>query len=156
MVFELLISTRQATVNDLEKLYEIERECFTAEAFSKELLTILLQDSNSVSLIAQTDREIAGFIIGLIQHIRGVKTGHIYTIDVAVKHRRKGVGITLLNELEKIFIRNDVKICYLEARRNNVAALELYKKQGYTDREKLEDYYPEGVHGVRLQKRLSQ
>jgi len=152
----LLIFTRQTTVNDLEKLYEIERECFTAEAFTKELLTILLQDSSSVSLIAQINGEIAGFIIGLIQHIRGMKTGHIHTIDVAIKHRRKGVGIKLLKELEQIFVKEGVRVCYLEARLNNVAALELYKKQGYTEVERLKNYYNEGAHGVCLQKWLSQ
>jgi ribosomal-protein-alanine N-acetyltransferase len=151
----LFISTRQATVSDLEKLYEIERECFTIEAFTKEHIMALLQDSNSVSLIAQINGEIVGFIIGIIQHIRGMKTGHIYTIDVATKHRRKGVGIKLLKELEKIFAKRDVQVCYLEARLNNVAAVKLYKKQGYTEIERLEDYYLEGAHGVRLQKRLS-
>jgi ribosomal protein S18 acetylase RimI-like enzyme len=84
-----------------------------------------------------------------------MKTGHIYTIDVATKHRRKGVGIKLLKELEKIFAKRDVQACYLETRLNNVAALKLYKKQGYTEIERLEDYYLEGAHGVRLQKRLS-
>jgi len=156
LVLRLPISTRQATVNDLEKLYEIERECFTAEAFTKQLLTLLLQDANSVSLIAQINGEIAGFIIGLIQHIRGMKTGHVYTIDVAIKHRRGGAGVKLLKELEQIFAKKGVQVCYLEARLNNVAALELYKKQGYTEIERLNNYYFEGAHGVRLQKRLSQ
>jgi len=155
MVTQLSITTRQATANDLEKLYTIERECFTVEAFTKELLTTLLQDSNSVGLIAQINGEIAGFIIGLIQHSKRMKTGHIYTIDVAIKHRRKGVGMKLLKELEQIFAKKGVKACYLEARLSNVAALELYKKQGYMEMEKLKNYYSEGAHGVRLQKRLS-
>lgn len=149
------ITIRPTTINDLEKLCEIERECFTVEAFTKEHIMFLLQDSNSVSLIAQTNGEIAGFIIGLIQHIRGMKTGHIYTIDVATKHRRRGVGIKLLKELEQIFTKKGVEICYLEARLSNVVALELYKKQGYSEVERLKDYYLEGAHGVRLQKRLS-
>jgi len=151
----LSISIRQATVNDLEKLYEIERECFTVEAFTEEQIMFLLKDSNSVSLTAQTNGEIAGFIIGLIDHIRGVKTGHICTIDVSVKHRRKGVGEKLLKEIEEIFARKGVKICYLEVRIDNVAALELYRKQGYAEIEKLDNFYCRGVHGVRLQKRLS-
>jgi len=154
LVFTLFISIKQATVNDLEKLYEIERECFTAEAFTKQVLTLLLQDSNSVSLIAQVNGEIAGFIIGLIQHIRGIKTGHIYTIDVATKYRRKGVGAKLLKEIERIFAQKGVKVCYLEARQNNVAALKLYKKQSYAEMERLDNYYFKGAHGVRLQKRL--
>jgi len=151
----LSISVRQATVNDLEELYEIERECFTVEAFTKEQIMLLLQDSNSISLTAQTNGEIAGFIISLTEHIRGVKTGHICTIDVAVKHRRKGVGEKLLKEIEEIFARKGVKICYLEARVDNVAALELYRKQGYAEIEKLDNFYRKDVHGVRLQKRLS-
>lgn len=155
MTTQLSISIRQATVNDLEKLYEIERECFTVEAFTKEQIMFLLQGSNSVSLTAQTNGEIAGFIIGIIEHIRGVKTGHICTIDVSVKHRRRGVGEKLLKEIEEIFARKGVKIFYLEVRQNNVAALELYKKQGYAEIEKLDSYYFRGVHGVRLQKRLS-
>lgn len=150
------ITVRQITINDLEKLYEIERECFTAEAFTKEHIMLLLQDSNSVSLVAQVNGEVAGFIIGLIQHIRGMKKGHICTIDVATKHRRRGVGIKLLKELEQIFARKGVEVCYLEARLNNVAALELYKRQGYSEVERLKDYYFEGAHGVRLQKNLSQ
>jgi len=147
---------RTATVNDLEKLYEIERECFTVEAFTEEQIMLLLQDSSSVSLIAQIDGEVAGFIIGIIRHIRGRKFGHVYTIDVATKHRRKGVGLRLLKEIEQIFTKKGVKVCYLEARRDNVSALELYKKQGYTEIEELNNYYFKGVHGVRLRKNLSQ
>jgi ribosomal-protein-alanine N-acetyltransferase len=152
----LFISIRHATANDLEKLYEIERECFTVEAFTKEHIMALLQDADSVSLIAQLNDEIVGFIIGIIQRIRGVKIGHIYTIDVAIKHRRKGVGIELLKELEQIFSEKGVKVCYLETRLTNIAALELYQKQGYVAIERLNNYYFKGVHGIRLQKRLSQ
>lgn len=155
MTFQLSISIRQATVNDLEKLYEIERECFTVEAFTKEQIMFLLQDSDSVSLTAQTNGEIAGFIIGIIEYIRGVKTGHICTIDVSVKHRRKGVGEKLLKNIEYLFAKKGVKTYYLEARVDNVAALELYKKQGYAEIEKLDNFYRRGVHGVRLQKRLA-
>jgi ribosomal-protein-alanine N-acetyltransferase len=147
---------RQATVHDLEKLYKIERECFTAEAFSKEFLTILLQDLNSVSLIAQMDGEIVGFIIGLIQEVNGMKIGHICTIDIAIKHRRKGVGIRLLKEIEEAFTKKGVQICYLEVRLSNFAAIELYRKRGYTEIEKLSNYYSKGMHGIRLQKQLSQ
>ena len=149
------IITRRATVNDLEKLCEIERECFTVEAFTKEQIRFLLDDQNAVGLIALLDDEVAGFIIGLIHHHNKTRTGHICTIDVAVKYRRKGVGLKLLSELEKVFVKMGVKTCYLEARVDNVAARELYRKQGYVEVERLEDYYHVGVHGVLFVKRLS-
>ncbi|MFQ5999533.1 MAG: GNAT family N-acetyltransferase [Candidatus Bathyarchaeia archaeon] len=147
------ITIQRATVNDLEVLYSIEMECFTIEAFSKRHIAYLLENPNTVSLVARVNNEIAGFVIGVIQRQDKTITGHIYTIDVATKHRRRGVGLRLLNELERIFEKGGVKICYLEARVDNVAARELYRKQGYVEVEKLRDYYC-GAHGVRLKKKL--
>ena len=151
----LPIHTRRATTNDLETLYSIERECFTLEAFTKEQLAYLLENPKGISLIAEIDNQIAGFIIGLIYNYGTTRTGHVYTIDVAVKHRRKGVGLELLKALEKRFVENGVETCYLEARRENVAALELYQKHGYTELDVLKNFYSEGVDGVRLMKKLS-
>ena len=147
------ITIQQATINSLETLYQIERECFTAEAFSKEHIAYLLENSNAVSLVAKINNAIAGFVIGLIHSHDEKIAGRVYTLDVAVEYRRKGVGLKLLDEIERIFAERGVKICRLEARRDNVAALELYRKNGYVKVEELEDYY-EGAHGVRLEKKL--
>jgi len=140
-------------INDLETFYQIERECFTIEAFSKEHIAYLLQNPNTVSLAAQINSEIAGFIIGLIYRQNKMITGRVYTLDVASNYRRKGVGLKLLNELELKFVKRGVKICYLEARVDNMAALELYHKHGYVETKKLKKYY-RGIHGVRLKKKL--
>jgi ribosomal-protein-alanine acetyltransferase len=149
----LSITIQRATINDLETLYRIERECFTIEAFSKQHLSYLLENSNAVSLVAQINNAIAGFIIGLIHRHDEEITGRVYTLDVAVKYRRKGVGLKLLDEIERIFVERGAKICYLEARKDNVAALELYRKHGYAEVEELKDYY-KGAHGVLLKKKI--
>ncbi|UCE15258.1 MAG: ribosomal protein S18-alanine N-acetyltransferase [Candidatus Bathyarchaeota archaeon] len=150
----MFITVQQATTKDLETLYEIERECFTTEAFTKEQIAYLLKNPDAVSLVAQIDDENAGFIIGLTYRGNKARIGHIYTIDVAVKHRRKGIGLRLLNELEQIFVKKSIKICHLEVRIDNVAARELYHKQGYIEMRRLKDYYPVGIHGVQLKKKL--
>jgi ribosomal-protein-alanine N-acetyltransferase len=150
----LSVTIQRATISDLEALYQIERECFTTEAFSKQDLTYLLESSNAVSLVAQINNTIAGFVIGSV-HLHHKKiTGRVYTLDVAVKYRRKGVGLKLLDEIERIFVKRGAKICYLEARKDNLAALKLYRNHGYAGIEELEDYY-NGVHGVRLEKKLA-
>jgi len=61
----LTITIKQATIKDLETLHKIEKECFTKEAFTKKQIENLLQNSNAISLIAQTNGETTGFIIGL-------------------------------------------------------------------------------------------
>lgn len=148
------ISIERATVNDLEMLYNIERECFTLEAFTKQQIAFLLENPHNIRLAAWENNEIAGFIIGLIQNFDETRIGRIYTLDVAVKHRRKGIGLKLLNELERVFREKGVKDCYLEARTDNMAAQELYRKHGYTEVKQLKNYYSKGVHGVLLVKKL--
>ncbi len=147
------ITVQKAMIDDLETLHRIERECFTAEAFSKQHIAHLLEDRNTVSLVARINSEIAGFIIGFIHCRDKMIRGHIYTIDVAIKYRRRGIGLKLLKKLERIFLERGVRTCYLETRVDNLAARELYRRQGYVEVEKLEHFY-RGVHGIRLQKEL--
>jgi ribosomal-protein-alanine acetyltransferase len=149
----LSITIQRATINDLETLYQIERECFTIEAFNKQHIAYLLENPNAVSLMAKINNAIVGFIIGLIHRHNEEIIGRIYTLDVAVKYRRKGVGLKLLDKIERIFLEKGTKICYLEVRKDNMAALELYRKHGYIKVKELEHYY-NGTHGVRLKKKL--
>lgn len=150
----LPITIKRATINDLETLCKIERECFTIEAFSKQHLTYLLENSNSVSLVALIDNVIAGFIIGLIQSHDKEINGRVFTLDVAAKYRRRGIGLKLLDEIERIFVEKGARTCYLEVRKDNVAALELYRKRRYLKVKELKDYYGE-AHGVRLKKKIA-
>ena len=148
------IVVRRAESRDLDAIWEIEKECFTVEAFTKEQIAYLLEAPGGISLVAQIDHEIAGFIMGLIHQNEKTRTCHIYTIDVLIKHRRKGMASRLLSELEGILVKRGVTTCYLEARINNVAAQKLYQKHGYIKAAQLKDYYGRGIHGIRLKKDL--
>ena len=151
----MAVVIKPANKKYLNTLYKIERECFTIEAFTKEQIDFLLDDPNSVSLAAFIDSEIAGFIIGLIYDWGREKIGHVVTLDVALKHRRKGVGMKLLKYLELKFKEKSVDSCYLEVRADNEAAQQLYRSLGYKQVRILKDYYGRGVHGIQLKKLLA-
>ena len=149
------LRVKSASVTNLQRLYEIEKECFSSEAFSMEQLAFLLENPSSISLIALADNEIVGFIIGIVHE--GLKTenaGHVFTLDVAEKYRRKGIALRLLKELEKKFKEKNVEESILEVKLDNEAAKKLYKKFGYKEILCLKDYYGKGVHGLRLRKVL--
>jgi len=152
----LQITLKPADLRNLEELFRIERECFTLEAFSKEQIASLLRNPNATGLLVKVDGEVAGFVIGLIENHEKAKVGHVYTIDVAVKYRRKGIGIRLLKEIENTFVKQGVETSYLEVRTDNQAARRLYQKQGYHEIESLDNFYSTGVHGLRLKKQLKQ
>ena len=139
----------------LDELYEIEKKCFKEEAFPKQQIAHLLEDYNSVSLIARVNSEIAGFIIAQINVERKLSFGHILTIDVLPIHQRKGIAKQLLKEIEKILKEKGALECRLEVREDNAAASSLYQKLGYQKIAKLEHYYGD-AHGLYLKKFLQE
>lgn len=140
--------------NDLKILCDIEKRCFAKDAYTENYLSFLLRMPNSVSLVAKVDQTIIGFIIGLSYDSEKLTVGHICTLDVSMEHRRRGVGSKLIDEVERIFVKRNISICYLEVSLENLAARNFYRKHEYVEVQALKDYYSRGKHGIRLVKKL--
>ncbi len=147
------ITIEDLSLRFLDRLYEIEKQCFDEEAFSKQQIAYLIRDYNSIGLVARLDNEIVGFAIAGIEVRRNARFGHILTVDVAPAYRRKGIAKKLLTQIEDLFKQKDVRECRLEVREKNTAALSLYEKLGYKKVGRLEKYYGD-AHGLYLRKIL--
>jgi len=150
----LPISIREATISDLEEVYKIELECFADDSFPKRLLETFLTSPECVTLIAVSDGEPLGFIAGSVEKLNEEPAGHISTLNVKRGQRRKGIGRRLLDAFEVALTERGVRTCFLEVRANNIAARNLYLKQGYRPLQKLRNYYGIGADGLRLKKNL--
>lgn len=150
----ITVTVEDGSVKHLDRMCEIEKECFTEEAFTKKQIALLLTDYNSISLVAKENGEIVGFIVGMIYLDRKTVNGHILTIDVSRSHRRKGIGQMLLQEIENIFAQKGVQTCLLEVKEDNVIAISLYHKLGYIEVGRLENYYG-NANGIYLKKVLA-
>ena len=150
---DMPIKIEDTSIRLLGKLYEIEKQCFGQEAFTKQQLTYLLTAYNAIGLAARVNSEIAGFAIARVDIGRNTSFGHILTVDIAPAYRRQGIAQKLLQEIETVFREKGIKECRLEVREDNVAALNLYQKLGYKKVGKLEKYYGK-AHGLYLQKTL--
>ncbi|MGB9676462.1 MAG: ribosomal protein S18-alanine N-acetyltransferase [Candidatus Bathyarchaeales archaeon] len=148
------VTIEDASLKHLDKLYEVETRCFEKEAFTKQQIASLLASYNAVGLIAKLNGEIVGFVIGMLYRENGKTVGHVLTVDVLPEHRRKGIGLRLLKEIEDIFKSKGAGSCVLEAREDNIAALRLYQKLGYKKVTKLRYYYG-NAHGIFLRKDLT-
>jgi ribosomal-protein-alanine N-acetyltransferase len=149
------VTVEHATINHLRQFVNLERECFTVEAYTERQISGLLKDPQGFALLARVDDDIAGFIIGLIENMKNHRLGHVVTIDVALKYRRKGIGSILLREMEAIFSREGAEAAYLEVRVDNKSARQLYSEHGYREMGSLENYYSAGTHGLRMFKQLA-
>ena len=150
-MIDMAVRIEDKSIRLLSRLYEIEKQCFGQEAFTKQQLTYLLTAYNAIGLAARVNSEIVGFAIARVDIGRNTSFGHILTVDIAPAHRRRGIAQKLLQEIETIFKEKGIKECRLEVREDNVAALNLYQKLGYRKVGKLEKYYGE-AHGLYLQK----
>jgi ribosomal-protein-alanine acetyltransferase len=142
-----------ASINLLDKLYEIEEQCFDEEAFTKRQIAYLLTDYNTIALVAKANSEIAGFIITQIEVENDKLFGHIITLNVPPQFRRKSIGQKLLKETETLLKQRGITECQLEVREDNSVALKLYLGNGYQKLGKLENYYGKR-HGLYLKKTL--
>jgi len=148
---EIRIET--ASIRLLDKLCEIEAQCFAQEAFTKRQMAYLLKDYNTIGLVAKVNGDIAGFIISQVEVENDTLYGHIITINVSPAYRRKGIASKMLEETELILKEKRITECRLEVREDNSAALKLYQNGGYQEVGRLEKYYSD-KHGLYLKKSL--
>jgi len=147
------IKIETATIKLLDKLYEIEKQSFQREAFTKQEIGYLLADYNAISLVARVNNEVVGFAMGRMGVVKGTSCGHIVTLETLPSYRRRGVALKLLREIESLFREKGAVESHLEVREENTAAIGLYIKLGYQLIGKLERYYDD-AHGLYLKKNL--
>jgi ribosomal protein S18 acetylase RimI-like enzyme len=147
-----------ASFEDLEAMVELERQCFTLEAFSRQQILCLLEDYNSTSLVAKIKGSgaVAGFVILQLEedYKKEIEVfGHVITLNVAVAFRRMGVAQMLLGMCEENLKSQGVFECRLEVCQTNYAALELYRHMGYVETGLLKRYYGK-EHGLYFKKKF--
>ena len=84
---------REMTVNDTDKVYQIENESFFEPWTKKQLLKEFEDNSFLKHIVYEKDGEVVGFYI--ISHILDVV--EIFTIAVDKDHRAEGIGSILLD-----------------------------------------------------------
>lgn len=100
--------------------------------------------------LAELSEKIAGFILTE----RSYEFAHIITLDVLAKFRRHSIGSLLLQEAEKHAASSGARQMYLETATTNKAAIALWKKHGYRENGRIENYYGRGQHAFEMQKQL--
>lgn len=119
------IMVRQAAFEDILRLAEIEKICFS-EPWSEAVFKEFLERNDSVVLAAASEGTVVGYVTGAYILDRS----DIYNIAVTAEYRRKSVGDALLRGFFDA-LPNGVKTVGLEVRESNLAAISLYKKNGF-------------------------
>lgn len=124
----LSINIRNAELNDLSSIVDIERASYT-HPWSENLIRESLSNKNALNFIAydKFEQKIYGFILNIFL----IDELHILNIAVDPAYRRRGIGDMLLETSINNARQKGGNIAFLEVRRSNIKALTMYIKHGF-------------------------
>ena len=134
-----LMVKRRGNLLDLEQIYALEKMVFKNEAWTVDMLKIeLLCRNNSQTLIIEENRLILGYFI----YRKWLSEYHILNVGVSPLRQKEGIGgiflKDFLNDLENI------STVFLEVKKSNFPAINLYKKNGFKVFVEMKKYYEDG------------
>ena len=136
-----------ANLRDLNQVKSLEKICFPLDAWPPLDLIGVLSLPSIVRLKAVCDEKIIGFIAADIR--RSDLTSWIATVGVLPEYRGRGIGQALLAECEAQIPTPSIRLC---VRASNTAAIEMYKRAGYTYINNWAGYYQGGEDALVMEK----
>ena len=141
---------RRCELGDIIPVMEINLSTLP-EHYSDYFYESLLEELPEAFIVAEISGKVIGYIMCKMEHgfsnfkkLGFVKKGHVVSIAVMDKHRRKGFGSVLVNEAIKGVKIRQCSELYLEVRCSNNDAVRLYEKLGFFIMQRLKAYYRDG------------
>ena len=130
---------RKGDILDLNEIYQLEKTIFKDEAWTKNMLKIeLLSSENSKTLIIEEYERILGYLMS-----RSIfDEHHILNIGVFPPRQKEGIGTKLLSSFLKS--TKSSSSVFLEVKKSNFYAIELYKTNGFKVIDQRNNYYRDG------------
>ena len=127
------IKIRQATVDDIDALYELIKLFEPESRVAKEFMTRNLANENEIVCVAYCGNEMTGFICGQTFTTIGWHdpVGRLEGIYVREQYRRAGVAAALMEYLEREFAARGITHLHLCVADDNSASRALCEKFSY-------------------------
>lgn len=145
-------SIRPATLEDIDGLVELERQCFTSDQISRRQFRWMIVRANARLNVCVRENFLLGYVLVLFH--KGTSLARLYSLAVSPSLRGSGLGQQLLAVAEELAIEHACVYLRLEVDPRNIRAVTLYERHGYTRFGTLEDYYQDHGDALRYQKRL--
>lgn len=123
---------RFMTLDDVQCVHEIDRLSFSLPWTERSYRFELTENPNSIVLVAEAVRnEVASSVIGMIVVWAIMDEAHIATIAIHPDYRGQGIGRRLLARGLVAAYDRGARLAYLEVRRGNLPAQNLYAQFGF-------------------------
>ena len=131
---------RLAVKEDARMIYAIERQCFVYHTWTLAMFEDALANPLYTFYLFETKGEAAGFSCVKVTDCEA----EIDYIAVLKKFRKRGTGAQLLNASLAAAREKKAQAVFLEVGVQNIPAINLYEKYGFTKISTRQNYYGEG------------
>jgi ribosomal-protein-alanine acetyltransferase len=143
---------RRARPEDIPDLLRLEEGAFSGDRLSRRSFQRLLKHGHALFRVAESGGRLLGY--GLLL-LRGRSLlGRLYSLAISPEARGQGLARQLLGALEEAALEEGLAYIRLEVRRDNEAAIALYRSAGYREFGVKADYYEDHADALRMEKRL--
>jgi len=130
------VNFEKVKLEDIDEMLKIEKKSFHSHWSRQTFIDEFSADNGHYVAIKD-----GGRILGYSGFRYVLDEGHITTLAVSPKFRKKGIGTKLIAQLIEDAKVKGLKKLYLEVRQSNVAAQKIYKKFGFKVLDRRREYY---------------
>ena len=124
---------------DAPGVYAVERACFR-DPYPSKFLNDLIETQQDRFFVAEDDGEVIAYAVASASG----KEGHVVSVAVDPRYRRRQIGAALLSAVTDRLAKEGVEQIHLEVRKGNAGAILFYKQMGYHVSSEIEHYYADG------------
>ena len=143
---EIDVKVRRMGLVDVDKVMKVELDAFTVPWTRKAFVNELLSNQFAYYFVAETNKEIIGYIGSWIV----VDEAQVTNIAILSTYRGHGIGDLLLKAMLEYAKILGVKKFTLEVRVSNEVAINLYKKNGFQNGGIRKKYYTDNQEDARV------
>lgn len=127
----------QMQIGDLDAVLDLEQRAYSFPWTRGNFI-----DSLAAGYLARLLRDAQGQLLGYFLAMPGVSEMHLLNIAVAPEHQGQGHARRMLDALSALARQQGCEQIWLEVRRSNVRAREVYARYGYVETGIRRAYYP--------------
>jgi len=136
---------RLVEASDACAIYETERTCFH-DPYPREAFADLIKAHQGHFFVALDHGDIVGYAVASANATQG----HVVSIAVDPRYRRRRIGTALLSALTAKLTEEGIRQMRLEVRKGNAGAIAFYERMGYRAFFEIRQYYADGEDALVL------
>lgn len=151
-----LLKIRPAEPSDFHFMIKLSGEVFHMYGPYERIITSWLESGVALCLVGFIRNKIAAFAMmsNLPHEVNPAHVSELLAIAVIPERQGKGIGGTILKEMEKKAVVMNIKALFLHTAIENTPALRLFKENGYQTLGTKRRFYPAGQDAILMSKQF--